>query len=964
MAIISKYGRNFDAGWKNADGYVAYDDLGIEMWNIQQGDEYLKSQGRSLAFHYENCRKILWPKLDAHRWHTLCRDEVLSHKVCVLLGCGSSGKTHEAAWISLLDYWCHPNDTCILVSSTDVRGLKKRIWGEIAMLWEQGVEKFPKLSGHLLDSAIAITTDDIEDCDPGARKSRDMRKGIFGVPCFLPDEMVDTPSGAVPIKDIKIGDCVINASGIGIVKETHCRTTDSIIEVIFSDGRKVKCTPEHPFFTERGWVSAVDLETCERVYSPHEALQMLRKSTTPRIPKSETLQRYLQNQITREGMQILQTEIQAIQEKTKLCSRWEVLQHGLRGKMGRFKARTFRKKVKMPALQKNNSEGVYQPEILRCDLPLKTDIDAMRYVRDEVCIHSRKPEQATHNLLRKILQDEIHIKIEREEARNDHRSRNEGVEHVQEFSSSLSSKNGIKNCGWKASLVPTGFGVSEIKVGNRNRRWSSQHPIEGGVRQKTRRSIQGARVVSVKVHKSPSGKEPSCSKGEYTVHNLEVENHPSYSVSGFLVHNCVQGGKFVGLQKFVGIKQKRMRLVADEASMMGESFLSAFANLNKNEDFRAIILGNPNDPLDPLGRAAEPKEGWTDEYMEPTKTKVWDTRFMNGRCVNLIGLDSPNFDFPPEKPTKFKYLISKEKIDDTLSFFQKDSIEYYSQCVGSMKIGTMARRVISRHLCQQFGALDDVVWHGEKPMRICGLDAAYGGDRCVCGYIEFGPSVSGQIIFRFTPPVVVPIKVNASVIPEDQIAAFVRDFCRENEIPPENFFHDSTGRGTLGTAIARLWSDKCNPVEFGGNATDRPVSKDLYITDEKTGQRRLKRCDEHYSNFVAELWYSVRYAIESNSVRNLPQDVMEEMSMREWDWIKGQKKIALETKVDMKMRVGRSPDLGDWASICMEGARRRGFQIPKLGLADTINKPRVDDWFIKQYEKTQALNKSRQLQAA
>lgn len=100
-------------------------------------------------------------------------------------------------------------------------------------------------------------------------------------------------------------------------------------------------------------------------------------------------------------------------------------------------------------------------------------------------------------------------------------------------------------------------------------------------------------------------------KGGYLVHNLEVDGHPSYSVNGIAVHNCVQGGKYVGLGKYAGIKQKRMRLIADEAQFMGLTFLSAFANLDKNPDFRAIVLGNPNDILDPLGKAAEPLDGWS-----------------------------------------------------------------------------------------------------------------------------------------------------------------------------------------------------------------------------------------------------------------------------------------------------------------------------------------------------------------
>ena len=60
---------------------------------------------------------------------------------------------------------------------------------------------------------------------------------------------------------------------------------------------------------------------------------------------------------------------------------------------------------------------------------------------------------------------------------------------------------------------------------------------------------------------------------------------------------------------------------------------------------------------------------------------------------------------------------------------------------------------------------------------------------------------------------------------------------------------------------------------------------------------------------------------------------MEEMAMREWDKVK-ENKYKLETKKEMKLRVGRSPDLGDWLTIAVEGARRRGFQINKLGNQD------------------------------
>jgi len=587
----------YKANWP--DSYKG-NDLLVEMRCIQNGG-FWKSKsgtvcGEGLSFHYERMRRILWPYLDnethGQRWHSLCRDTVLKSKITILMGCGSSGKTHSAAWIFLCEYFCFPEETCVLVSSTDMNGLRMRVWGEINKLWSEAVARFDFLPGHLIDSRMLIATDDLSDAEDDERITRDWRKGIKGVP-------------------------------------------------------------------------------------------------------------------------------------------------------------------------------------------------------------------------------------------------------------------------------------------------------------------------------------------------------------------CMQNTKFVGLGKYVGIKQKRMRLIADEAQFMPSSFLSAFTNLDKNEDFKAIVLGNPIDPTDSLGKAAEPKDGWSG-HMEPTKTEVWETRFMNGRCVNLVGTDSPNFDFPADEPTRFKYLISKEKIENTLSFWPKDSLEYYSQCVGVMKIGVLARRVVTREMCQLFNAQDDVTWLTNNFTRIAALDAAYSGDRCVAGYADFAKDVNGDMILKIYPPVIVPVVIREDMIAEDQIATYLRHYATENNIKPENFFHDSTGRGSLGTSLARIWSNLCNPVEFGGRPTNRPVSLDLFIDDPETKMRRHKRCDEHYDRFVTELAFSVRYVIEGRQMRNLPSDVMDELCHRKWDKIRNDKisiepKTGTSTKPGFKERMGFSPDLADWISIIVEGARRRGFEIKKLASAPA--KDSDDDWF-------------------
>jgi len=349
---------------------------------------------------------------------------------------------------------------------------------------------------------------------------------------------------------------------------------------------------------------------------------------------------------------------------------------------------------------------------------------------------------------------------------------------------------------------------------------------------------------------------------------------------------------------------------------------------------------------------------------------------MNGRAVNLVGLDSPNFDFPSDKPTRYKYLISKEKIDDTLSFFPKDSIEYYSQCVGTMKIGTMAKRVLTRAECLRFHAQEEVKWMGNEQTDVYFVDAAYGGDRCVAGGAKFGRNTDGLMILSFGRPNVVPITVSRKVGnedygAEDQIAMYVREDCERDGIPAANMGHDSTGHGGLGTALARAWSNETHPIDAGGSPSKRPVSSDLKILDEESGQMRLKRCDEHFDRLVSEFNYMIRMAVQAGQIRNLPDECMEEFCARRWDRVKNDKywvepKDKPDTdprKMGFKQRMGRSPDMSDWAAGILEMARRKGFVIS--GLATEVRKRNgKEDWYQKESERLEKMLKDRQLQSA
>ena len=429
--------------------------------------------------------------------------------------------------------------------------------------------------------------------------------------------------------------------------------------------------------------------------------------------------------------------------------------------------------------------------------------------------------------------------------------------------------------------------------------------------------------------------------------------------NGIIGIACYKGEHWVGIGPFVGIKNKWVFLVADECSLMDISYLRATSNLDKNERFFFIPIANPvNGEHSPMGQSCEPELGWG-SVRDITKTTIWPTKYAKGKCINFVGTDSPNF---MGDGKHYPFLIDQERIDSTLRFYGPHSEEYNAMCLGIMRPGEDSQRVLTKQLCMIHKAFEKATWKGVKRTKIYSIDAAYGGDRCVGGWIEFGEDPDGHQIVRVEKPHVIKIGMRRGVEPEDEIAEHVRDDCLQEAIPVENIFYDSTGRGTLGAAFARVFGNVIPvPVEFGGRPSTRPVRLDLYIVD-ATNQRRLKRCDEEYQKRVSEFWFAVRWLVESEQLRELPESVANEFYQREWGYV-GNNKRDVEPKEKTKQRLGRSPDEADWLATAVEGARQRGLQIQKLG-ADKFTEGSGKSWLADLNTKHYKLIQSMRLKTA
>lgn len=87
--------------------------------------------------------------------------------------------------------------------------------------------------------------------------------------CFVAGTLVLTPTGALPIESLQQGDLVLTSEGAKRIKTCVRKTTKRLVRVETSDGQKIDCTPEHPFFTDVGWVTAANLAG-RRLVSAHE----------------------------------------------------------------------------------------------------------------------------------------------------------------------------------------------------------------------------------------------------------------------------------------------------------------------------------------------------------------------------------------------------------------------------------------------------------------------------------------------------------------------------------------------------------------------------------------------------------------------------------------------------------------------------------------------------------------------
>jgi hypothetical protein len=339
--------------------------------------------------------------------------------------------------------------------------------------------------------------------------------------CFPAGTRISTPFGEKEIQTLQTGDLVINAAGVGVIKniDAHYVPISSIVRLHLSNGEKIRCTSEHPFFTEHGWVSAIDLQG-KKVFTHSQICTIMSSNTNGK--KGGHYGKSLR--VLWQGFSNSQRE----QPKTK------ILRDILRSEMEDETACRAQKNAEALGRQGkvifNNEKNAPRKSACATDLFKKYE----REQPNKKTRSHRKNKKTLGAIWAPIIQ---------------------AADKRREWPPTPCCSTGfVRSIGkWLGTRIPyphkkkkpfsnqlqSGFSIPRKKNMDRSR-WLGTSVTRGeNEGQKKRIYPSFIRVERVEVYQPKNNGGTSLSaRGSEKVYNLEVSGHPSFFAEGFLVHNC------------------------------------------------------------------------------------------------------------------------------------------------------------------------------------------------------------------------------------------------------------------------------------------------------------------------------------------------------------------------------------------------------------------------------------------
>lgn len=381
-----------------------------------------------------------------------------------------------------------------------------------------------------------------------------------------------------------------------------------------------------------------------------------------------------------------------------------------------------------------------------------------------------------------------------------------------------------------------------------------------------------------------------------------------------------EGNMQRAMDNIKGVHTARQLVIIDEFTSTPPAITAACVNLHGYpKEFILLGIGNPNSRFDEMGKFSEPEGGWSSVSIAD---QSWRTKpQLDGKSGLVVRFDaelSPNI---TEGRVVSRHLPTKEKVDAARkSGAGENSPHFWSNFKGFWPPDGLTKTVLTESVLAMMRVTEKHVFTGNNIFTLASLDPAFGGgDRPVLRFAKCG-EVSGNVLgIELYETIILQLNAASSNPIHYQLAESVRRECEARNCPPENFSLDSSGEGGgLADILARTWSSRIHRVEFGGSPSTFQVSHE---------DARL--CSDVYDRKVTELWFTIREFALSGQLKGLTTGDCWELTNRFFDDSK--KKISIETKKDMKARIGRSPDLGDSLAVMCELAKRKGISIAATG---------------------------------
>jgi len=336
--------------------------------------------------------------------------------------------------------------------------------------------------------------------------------------CFPAGTMIDTPRGQIPIEELYVGQPVRHALGVSNIEAISSRPTRELVQLELNNGRTIRCTPNHPFFTECGWRPAGSLAVGTRLYSREDVSRLREGVSTEHLAQCG---RSSQKMSVRAGMEEEEVLFQPMpMPGTAQAESGQAAQ-------GLVEAGGAGNKQEVSMLRKGDASGILQREA-RVPQNMGKNAFLLNLLRKESG-QSNVPSWHCGESFQELEGNRAFPETARREWERTHQVA-EGIGGSTGCTDRIFCSDNTDSKGnGCAALLQAGCGDSvdeacfsigrEFAFGEEDKGIGQEHEVLAG----------GIRVVGV----AHIELESPCA-----VYNLQVEGHPSYYADGVLVHNC------------------------------------------------------------------------------------------------------------------------------------------------------------------------------------------------------------------------------------------------------------------------------------------------------------------------------------------------------------------------------------------------------------------------------------------